>query len=966
MLRKYQHFLALAFLSFTAIYAQEPAAISLGSFFQQPDLVYYDALEDQYKNIWLSTDNGLYKFDGNSFKEYATSAQKSNAFFSLKEINNAVWMVNLYGQLLKTENDSLKVVTNLTPYLKGKLAQINALGNLLYISSQNGLLTFNKENKQLRVINQENILTTWQNPETKAVYYINHQDEFKKVTKDRVEVLYQDPEGNRKEKYNYQIFQLNKTIYHSYLEENNQRVLKKWDAKIKKFEIINFLPQYEGVHIYTHFFKDQKKILGTNQGIIEVDRNFEITKTYFTDYSITKILEDFQGNTWITTLKNGVFIIPQNHFNKLNLQLNQETVNAFTLVDNHQLIIGTSKGKILIYDQHLHGRKTIHLPKQNPIVKILHLTNTNQLLISQDNLSSYTVDLNNYRVKSIKGYWSAKDLVNIKNGFLNLSYRAAFYNQTPDYEKATLLKDKRAVTAYYDEKNERFFISYIDELVEYDRDFNEKTITYKNESVLATSFTQIGNQIYIGTRQKGILKYENGILSTFLNAQNKLAHNTILDIKAFQNQLWILTKNGVQKYNTHQKVFTDNYKYNYNQLNLKKLLIFNEQIIISGNEELILIPLSRKNKNHQKLPPAPIFQKLTTVDTTYLTAENLQLGHNQKNINISFQAPGLQISEPYNYKYRLSNLSTKWEETTTGINNLNFSYLPSNTYDLEIKTINTEGLESKESLCINFEIETPFWQKTWFYFCIAFTLIAIILIAFKIFISRKNKKQAKQLIALENKKKMSELRLENIRSQMNPHFIFNALNAIQDYILSNEKKLASSYLVKFSRLIRMYLEHSQKNFITLAEELEALKIYIELEKIRIEESFDFSLKISENIQPQKIKVPSLFIQPYIENAIKHGLLHKKGNKSLNISIKKENQLIICKIIDNGIGVENSKIINKRNYSKHKSFALSANEERINLYNRLKDYNIEISIANYTESKENPGTIVSLKIPINLK
>ena len=170
MLRKYQHFLALAFLSFTAIYAQEPAAISLGSFFQQPDLVYYDALEDQYKNIWLSTDNGLYKFEGNSFKEYATSAQKSNAFFSLKEINNAVWMVNLYGQLLKTENDSLKVVTNLTPYLKGKLAQINALGNLLYISSQNGLLTFNHENKQLRVINQENILTTWQNPETKAIY----------------------------------------------------------------------------------------------------------------------------------------------------------------------------------------------------------------------------------------------------------------------------------------------------------------------------------------------------------------------------------------------------------------------------------------------------------------------------------------------------------------------------------------------------------------------------------------------------------------------------------------------------------------------------------------------------------------------------------------------------------------------------------------------------------------------------
>jgi len=113
-------------------------------------------------------------------------------------------------------------------------------------------------------------------------------------------------------------------------------------------------------------------------------------------------------------------------------------------------------------------------------------------------------------------------------------------------------------------------------------------------------------------------------------------------------------------------------------------------------------------------------------------------------------------------------------------------------------------------------------------------------------------------------------------------------------------------------------------------------------------------------------VPSLFIQPYIENAIKHGLLHKKGEKQLHISFKKEQAFIICSIIDNGIGVENSKIINKRNYTNHKSFALNANKERINLYNRLKDYNIQISIAYYTESKENPGTIVDLKIPLNLK
>ncbi|SHI36856.1 Y_Y_Y domain-containing protein [Mesonia phycicola] len=966
MLKKFLLFFTLSLFAITKHIAQEPAAISLGSFYQQPDLVYYDALEDNNKNIWLSTDNGLYKYDGNTFKEYVTSAQKSNAFFSLKEINNSIWMVNLYGQLLKTEKDSLVVVANLTPYLKGKLAQINVINNILYISSQNGLLTYNLENKQLNTLHKENILTTWQNPETKAIYYINHKDEFKKITNNHIETLYQDLQINRNEKYNYQIFQFHKTIYHTYIDENNLRVIKKWNSTTKKIEDVNFSVPHKDIQIYCSFLKDQKILLGTNRGIIEVDSNFNVINTYFTEYSITKILEDFQGNTWVTTLKNGVFIIPNKHFNKLDLQLSQETVNAFTTINQDKLIIGTSKGNLLVYNNSFQLEKKISLPQKKQIVKLLYLNKSNELLVSQDNLSSYLVNLNNQTATPIKAYWSAKDLVAVKNGFLNLTYRAAFYNESPNHEKAVLLKDKRAVTAFYDEKNERFFISYIDELVEYDKDFNEKTITYKNQPVLATSFTQIDNEIYIGTRQNGILKYQNGTMSSFLNTQNKLAHNTILDIKAVQHQLLVLTKNGLQKYDTQLQVFTDNYKYNHNQLNLKKLLIFNKKIIISGNEELILIPLIPNSNNIQKFPPAPILQKITTEDSTYHTTDNLQLKYNQKNINISFQAPGLQVIDPYLYKYRLSNLSSHWKETTTGLNNLIFSYLPSGKYDLEIKTLTIDGIESKENLCITFEIETPFWQKTWFYVAVFFLIIAIIISSLKLYVFRKNKKQAEELLALHTKKKLSELRLENIRSQMNPHFIFNALNAIQDYILSNEKKLASSYLVKFSRLIRMYLEHSQKNFITLAEELEALKIYIELEKIRIEDSFDFKLEITEDIKLQQIMVPSLFIQPYIENAIKHGLLHKKGEKQLYISFTKAQEFIVCTIKDNGVGVENSMAINKKNYSKHKSFALDANKERINLYNRLKNYNIEINTTNITDRKDNPGTMVTLKIPINLK
>ena len=131
----------------------------------------------------------------------------------------------------------------------------------------------------------------------------------------------------------------------------------------------------------------------------------------------------------------------------------------------------------------------------------------------------------------------------------------------------------------------------------------------------------------------------------------------------------------------------------------------------------------------------------------------------------------------------------------------------------------------------------------------------------------------------------SPLKLENLRSQMNPHFIFNALNSIQEYILLNQKNLASDYLGKFADLIRMYLNHSTKGTITLSEEIEALNQYLELEKLRFEDSLDYQIQLPNEIDSETIEIPTMLIQPYVENALKHGLLHRKGNRILSIKFK---------------------------------------------------------------------------------
>jgi len=206
-----------------------------------------------------------------------------------------------------------------------------------------------------------------------------------------------------------------------------------------------------------------------------------------------------------------------------------------------------------------------------------------------------------------------------------------------------------------------------------------------------------------------------------------------------------------------------------------------------------------------------------------------------------------------------------------------------------------------------------------------------------------------------------------LRSQMNPHFIFNALNSIQEYIVFNNKELASNYLVKFSRLIRIYLEHSQQNEIVLKEEVNALKIYLELEKIRFEDILDYDLYIDENLMLEQIKIPSLFIQPYVENAIKHGLLHKLDDRKLKVSFQKEklNNYLVCTIEDNGIGRNASLEINKNKTLQHQSFATSANEKRLELINLDRAQKIVVEIVDlYSNDNESKGTKIIIKIPLN--
>ncbi|WP_298883993.1 histidine kinase [uncultured Polaribacter sp.] len=221
---------------------------------------------------------------------------------------------------------------------------------------------------------------------------------------------------------------------------------------------------------------------------------------------------------------------------------------------------------------------------------------------------------------------------------------------------------------------------------------------------------------------------------------------------------------------------------------------------------------------------------------------------------------------------------------------------------------------------------------------------------------------------LEIEKLYNDSELKALKSQMNPHFIFNALNSIQDYIILNEKKLARQYLVKFSRLIRIYLEQSQKIAITLNEEIKALRLYLELERDRFNDDFSFEISIGKNLELDDVQIPSLFLQPYVENALKHGLLHKKENKKLAIFFEKDetSNMLVCTIRDNGVGREASLKINKKRNKLHNSFATSANQKRVDLLNQNNNQFLELKINDLFENKMPIGTEVIVKISLNYK
>jgi hypothetical protein len=339
-----------------------------------------------------------------------------------------------------------------------------------------------------------------------------------------------------------------------------------------------------------------------------------------------------------------------------------------------------------------------------------------------------------------------------------------------------------------------------------------------------------------------------------------------------------------------------------------------------------------------------IFDEALKRDSSFTDLKSLKLSYKQNFFSFEFAALNYDHPEKNQYDYQLIGFDKKVVHNGTN-RVISYTNVAPGNYTLKVTASNNDGIWNKAGFELELIIIPPFWATWWFKTIVVLVLVGSVLLFFRLRENRIRKEEARQTAI---NKQIAEIRMVALRGQMNPHFIFNSLNSIQHFITTRDKEEALNYLSKFSKLIRKILENSRENTVSISNELQLLELYIQLEQLRFSNRFDYHIAIDEKIDLENTEIPPLLIQPYIENAILHGLINKNEKGDLWLSLERNNGLLVCKIEDNGIGRARSQEIEQGKVSRHRSLGIKVTEERISGLSELLDYKMEVVVEDLFE------------------
>ncbi|HMH23599.1 MAG TPA: two-component regulator propeller domain-containing protein [Puia sp.] len=478
--------------------------------------------------------------------------------------------------------------------------------------------------------------------------------------------------------------------------------------------------------------------------------------------------------------------------------------------------------------------------------------------------------------------------------------------------------------------------------------------------------------LWMGTSAGGLCHYEvsTGKFSTYTEKDGLLDNTVTSVVEDDAGNLWLGTGKGICRFSPQTRQFS-NFDYPNSPKSDRVVTFYckgkNGMLFFkSGNNGLTAMDPALLRPNRY-IPPIVITQfKLFNNPRPLCDSpdgsggKNLQtlaLAHDQNFFSFEFSALNYTDPAKNQYAYKLEGVDKDWVYSRTR-RSADYTDVAPGAYIFRVKGSNNEGLWNNEGTAIKVMIYPPWWLtwEAWSLY-ILFSIVLLWMI---------DRRRRARLIEKERQRNLArELEMQALRAQMNPHFIFNCLTSINKFVLKNETDAASDYLTKFSRLIRMVLNHSKMPLISLEDELEMLRLYLEMEKLRFKESFVYGFDIDPKVDTACIFIPPLIFQPFVENAIWHGLMHKQSEGRLNIRLRVEKNILICTISDDGVGRSFAEGSTSKSAQKQKSMGIGITRQRLALINGgLEDNEDDFRIQDLYLDGKPAGTRVILKIRIS--
>ncbi len=965
----------------------------------------YGCIQDKAGYIWAFTEKGIAKFDGYTFKNYTVAdGLPTNDVWDLTEDHlGRIWIQGYANEAAYIWKDSIFTI----PIEGAGLLQVNSTTDgRVALFTGNPLFFYLFDGKELVKKTCINLLDKRNELNKNAAIQLGVSDSritraFIPTAKDTLGKI--DCQGNILGKYAVD-FDLTSTDFSLQRSRVFYTRLPHRDYWINAEGIIQIIENGEIITLNTLKFSDLKFMRGNSatqywledstlqlsvdQGLLITDAQLNVKDFYETTYlsqkgiSLNRKIKDKEGNIWIATESRGLYLLTtQARTVQTYIPNNNAKVTTIT-AHQHAFYYGTEDGAVYQLQDHKIYPLIPSQAASNPVLKLAAFNQ--QLLIVVRDRGTEILNLQTGERKEFLDYlqFDATQRKKLRRQNMTLSavkdfayneaqkqfifgHFSGLYTFTKNDNNRYVAKkwNKQRTIGVAIKSNEGIWTAHDDGLGYIATEGQQATLdTIDGLKKKVFSLLAKDNKVWVGTDGEGVFMYAGKQLFPLPDTQSDIVDDLYLSA---DNILWVATNKGLKeiqlsgdgKKSTLKRIYE--VKDGLPGEEIHCVVANEKEILIGTNFGLTVIPRNTPPANTVKKGSLRLNQVTVNGDLTAIHQLD-KLTANQNEIIFDFVNLSFNSIGHIQYSFFLEGADTDWQ--TTKNTSIRYPSLAPGSYIFHLKSRDLSNEEISLSAPVQIVIAPPWWQTNWFYLCASLIGAGLAYGSFNFLVNSAKRKNAKQF---QIEKKFGELELQALQAQMNPHFIFNCLNGIQSFILDQEVTKAVEYMGKFGQLMRLFLEASKNKFIPLDEEITLLRLYTELEQMRFSNAFQVQFEITSKLDTEAIQIPSLLIQPFVENAILHGLMKMDNLNDKKLIIRffeNETQELICEIVDNGIGRAEAALLKTKPVN-HKSRATQIVNERLEVLRQMGNLNINITMEDVSPTKKYTGTLIRILIPV---